>query len=249
NDGETLFYLSKSAKGYEVWSLALRKKELKRLAELGAPEQGELGGEYPSRLELDKAGKNIFVLAGSHLNKIQVSDGKMEPVKFVAEKEIVPAAEHAYLFEHIWRQVKEKFYVKDLNGVDWDYYKGVYQKFLPFISDNRDFAEMESELLGELNASHTGCYYMPEMEGADATVALGAFFDTNSKADGLLIQEIIEKGPLVTAAAGIRAGMIIIKIDGTQITQGMDISPLLNHKAGQWMLLTILDPATSNRVE
>jgi C-terminal processing protease CtpA/Prc len=249
NDGETLFYLSKSAKGYEVWSLALRKKELKRLAELGAPEHGELGGEYPSRLELDKAGKNIFVLAGGHINKIQVSDGKMEPVKFVAEKEIVPVAEHAYLFEHIWRQVKEKFYVKDLNGLDWDYYKGVYQKFLPFISDNRDFAEMESELLGELNASHTGCYYLPEMEGADATAALGAFFDPNFKADGLLIQEVIEKGPLVTAAAGIRAGMIIIKIDGTQITQGMDISPLLNHKAGQWMLLTILDPATSNRVE
>ena len=108
---------------------------------------------------------------------------------------------------------------------------------------------MESELLGELNASHTGCYYMPEMEGADATAALGAFFDPNFKGDGLLIQEVIEKGPLVTAAAQIRAGMIVLKIDGTPITQGMDISPLLNHKAGQLMLVTILDPATNNRME
>jgi len=249
NDGETLFYLAKTTKAYELWSLALRKKELKRLAELGALERGELGGDYPSRLELDKAGKNIFVLAGGHISKIQISDGKMEPVKFVAEKQIIPAAEHAYLFEHIWRQVKEKFYVKDLHGVDWDYYKGVYQKFLPFISDNRDFAEMASEMLGELNASHTGCYYTPEMEGADATAALGAFFDPNFKGDGLLIQEVIEKGPLVTAAAEIRAGMIILKIDGAPITRGMDISPLLNHKAGQWTLVTILDPATSNLVE
>jgi tricorn protease len=248
-DGETLFYLAKTAKAYELWSLALRKKELKRLAELAAPERGELGGDYPSRLELDKAGKNIFVLEGGRISKVQISDGKMEPVKFSAEKELIPAAEHAYLFEHIWRQVKEKFYVKDLHGVDWDYYKGVYQKFLPFISDNRDFAEMESELLGELNASHTGCYYTPEMEGADATAALGAFFDPNFKGDGLLIQEVIEKGPLVTAAAEVRAGMIIIKIDGTPITQGMDISPLLNHKAGQLTLVTILDPTTNNRVE
>jgi len=248
-DGETLFYLAKTPKAYELWSLALRKKELKRLAELGAPEAGEFGGDYPSRLELDKAGKNIFVLEGGRISKVQISDGKMEPVRFVAEKELIPTAEHSYLFEHIWRQVKEKFYVQDLHGVDWDYYKGVYQKFLPFISDNRDFAEMESELLGELNASHTGCYYLPEMEGADATAALGAFFDPSFKGDGLQIQEIIEKGPLVTAAAEIRAGMIISKIDGTPITVGMDISPLLNHKAGQLMLLTILDPATNNRVE
>jgi tricorn protease len=242
NDGDTLFYLAKTAKAYELWSLALRKKELKRVAELGVPERDELGGDYPSQLELDKAGKNLFVLANGRISKIQISDGKLEPVKFVAEKEIIPSGEHAYLFEHIWRQVKEKFYVKALDGVDWDYYKRVYQKFLPFISDNRDFAEMESELLGELNASHTGCYYMPEMEGADATAALGAFFDPNFKENGLLIQEVIEKGPLVTAAAEIRAGMIIEKIDGTPITEGMDISPLLNHKAGQLTLLTIFDP-------
>jgi tricorn protease len=100
-------------------------------------------------------------------------------------------------------------YPKDLNGVDWAYYKKVCERFLPFISDNRDFAEMESELLGELNASHTGCYYMPETESADATAALGAFFDPNFRGDGVRIQEIIEKGPLVTAAAEIRAGMII----------------------------------------
>jgi tricorn protease len=249
SDGETLFYLARGAKAYEVWSLALKKKELKRLAELGLPERTELAGDYPSQLELDKAGKNLFVLANGRISKIQISDGKVEPVKFVAEKELIPAAEQAYLFEHIWRQVKEKFYVKDLNGVDWDYYKKVYEKFLPFISDNRDFAEMESELLGELNASHTGCYNMPEQEGADATAALGAFFDPNFKGDGLRIQEVIEKGPLVTAAAEIRAGMVIEKIDGTRVTQGMDISPLLNHKANQPTLLTVLDPPANKRME
>jgi Tol biopolymer transport system component/C-terminal processing protease CtpA/Prc len=249
SDGETLYYLSRSAKAYEVWSLALRKKELKRIAELGGPEKADLGGDFPSQLELDKAGKFIFALVSGRISKIQISDGKVEPVKFAAEKEIIPAAEHAYLFEHIWRQVKEKFYAKDLNGVDWVYYKKVYERFLPFISDNRDFAEMESELLGELNASHTGCYYMPEPESADATAALGAFFDPNFRGGGVRIQEIIEKGPLVTAAAEIRAGMIIEKIDGTQISQGMDISPLLNHKAGQPTLLTIIDPATNSRME
>jgi len=89
SDGETLYYLSRSAKAYEVWSLALRKKELKRIAELGGPEKADLGGDFPSQLELDKAGKFIFALVSGRISKIQISDGKVEPVKFVAEKEII----------------------------------------------------------------------------------------------------------------------------------------------------------------
>ncbi len=67
------------------------------------------------------------------------------------------AAERAYIFEHAWRQTKEKFYIADMHGVNWDDYKAIYAKFLPFINNNYDFAEMLSEMLGELNASHTGC--------------------------------------------------------------------------------------------
>ena len=85
------------------------------------------------------------------------------------------------MFEHIWRQMSEKFYLQDMNGVDWDYYKTVYQKFLPYISDDRDFSEMTSEMLGELNASHTGCKLLPETQNADATAVLGAFFDPVTK--------------------------------------------------------------------
>src|SRR6202034_370570 len=141
------------------------------------------------------------------ITKVNVADGKGEPVKFSALKETDGGAERASLFEHIWRQVREKFYRKDMNGVDWDYYKTVYQKFLPYISDDRDFSEMTSEMLGELNASHTGCKLLPETQNADATAALGAFFDPTYKGTGLRIEEIIEKGSLVTASAPIQAGM------------------------------------------
>ena len=41
-----------------------------------------------------------------------------------------------------------------MHGVDWEFYKKEYAKFLPHINNGSDFAEMLSELLGELNASH-----------------------------------------------------------------------------------------------
>jgi Tol biopolymer transport system component/C-terminal processing protease CtpA/Prc len=249
SDGETLIYLAKSEKGYELWSLKLRERELKRLWEFETPKPSGRGPHFPARIQLDKDGKNVFVLAAGRITKVAVADGKAEPVKFNADKELDGVAERAYLFEHIWRQMRDKFYLKDMNGVDWDYYKAVYKKFLPYISDDRDFSEMASEMLGELNASHTGCKYFPESQNADATAALGAFFDRNYQGNGLRIQEVIEKGPLITASATIQAGMIIEKINGIMIDPGMDISPLLNHLADQPTLLTIFDPVKNTRID
>ncbi len=130
-DGEDLVYLARSDKGFDLCSLKPRQKELKRLAQLEAAETEGVGINFPLGLELDMEGKNAFVLVNGHINKVELASGKMEPVKFTAEKEIDAAAERAYFFEHMWRQIKEKFYDPKMNGVDWDYYKGVYARFLP----------------------------------------------------------------------------------------------------------------------
>ena len=124
-----------------------------------------------------------------------------------------------------------------MHGVDWDGYKKAYARFLPHINNNRDFAEMMSELLGELNASHTGCFYRPRFKNADETAQLGAFFDEAFAGEGLKIKEVIEKGPLVRSGSKIKAGVIIEKIDGTAITAGTNYFPLLNRKAGKNTLL------------
>jgi tricorn protease len=245
-DGEQLAYLARSDKGYDLWLLKPRDKELKRLAQLESPETADFDSRFPQQVAFDKEEKHAFVLVNGHINKVELASGKMEPVKFTAVKELDGMAERNYLFEHMWREEKEKFYVADMGGVDWDYYKKVYARFLPYIVDNRDFSEMISEMLGELNASHTGCRYLPPNSG-DRTAALGAFFDQAYKGAGLKIEEVIDKGPLVIAGAEIHPGMIIEKIDGITLAPGVDTSPLLNLKAGKPTLLTIFDPDKNSR--
>ena len=83
------------------------------------------------------------------------SSGKATPVKVSAKIELKSAEERAALFEHAWRQTREKFYVENLHGVDWAALKSAYARFLPHLYNNRDFAELISEMQGELNASHT----------------------------------------------------------------------------------------------
>jgi tricorn protease len=239
-DGEKLFYLTQFEKGNDLWVTELRTKETKLFAKLGAK---------AASMELSGDGKFIALLADGKPQKVDTGDGKIEALKVSGEMLLRPAEERRYIFDHAWRQLKEKFYVVDLQGVDWDYYYSAYKKFLPFITNNHDFAEMLSEMLGEMNASHTGCRYVNRPPNADQTASLGVFFDGTFAGNGLKIAEVVPGGPLDKATSKIAPGHVIERIDGQPVTAGFDFYELLNRKAGKATLLSVLDPATNARWE
>jgi Tol biopolymer transport system component/C-terminal processing protease CtpA/Prc len=238
-DGDKLLYLARFEKGHDLWLQKPREQETKLLAKLGAE-----GG----RLILDKDAKHVFVLAGGKVTKVEVESGKQEGIAFSGEMELNRRAEHACLFEHVWRQVLRKFYVEDLHGVNWTMYKTNYARFLPHLDDNWDFAELLSELLGELNASHTGGRHRPAPHG-DATACLGLFYDDAYAGPGLKVAEVIEKGPLQKSGSKIKAGVIIEQIDGARLDGETDPDALLNRKAGKLVLLSLFDPQAGQRWE
>ena len=240
-DGETLVYLAKFEKGYDLWKYVPRKKEIKLLAKLEAEDQADL--------KLDREGKKAFVLADKHLQTVDLESGKATPVKASAKMDLDARAERAYFFEHAWRQTLKKFYVETMHGVDWAGLKKVYARFLPYIDNNRDFAELISEMQGELDASHTGGRYRPKRPTADATAALGFFPDPAHRGEGVRILEVIEGAPLQQAGTKIRPGVVIDSIDGTKIAAGANWYPLLNRKADTPVRLALLDPASGSRWE
>lgn len=237
-DGEYLFYLSAFEGGYDLWRMDLRKKETKLLHKMNTSW---------SALEMDKSGKTLFLLNGGRMQKMDLPSGGLTGITYRAEFDLDLAAERACMFEHVYKQIQKRFYVKSLHGVDWGGLKTAYQKFLPHINNNYDFAELLSEWLGELNVSHTGGRYRPSGSGGDATAQLGVLFDLNYNGKGLRITEILQKGPFDKASSAVKAGMIIEKIDGTVIEPDMDYLPLLNHKAGKKMLVSVYDPETKKR--
>ncbi len=240
-DGEHLYYLARFEKGYDLWQTELRTKSTKMLAKLGADNAGYLN--------IDKKGKHLFLWASGKVHKIELSSGKKEVVSIDGEMILNEFDERAYLFDHIWRQVDKKFYKKDLHGVSWDYYKEAYSRFLPHINNNYDFMEMLSEMLGELNASHTGARYRPSNETGDQTASLGLFFDNQHQGKGLKVKEVISKGPLDKSDSKVDKGTLIEKIDGVDITAQTNHFKLLNRKAGKKVLLSLFDPESGERWE
>lgn len=223
--GDTLYYQASFEGGADLWKHDLRENKTEIV----------LKGVGGGRLIADKQFKNLF-LSGRSIKKLDLAKKSSTNIDFEAPFNFRPYEERSYLYSHVWQQVLDKFYEPGMQGVDWQYYRGVYEKFLPHINNNYDFAELLSELLGELNASHTGARY--RADGASLkTASLGVFLDESYQGDGLRIEEVIRRSPL--ALKGVAAGSIITAIDGQPIRQGEDYNHLLDGKAGKPVRLTI----------
>lgn len=224
NDGEQLYYLSKFEKGYDLWVHNFYKNETKIAKKLNAGSAGNL--------KLSKDGNKLFYISNGAPHVMTLKGGKDQKIAFKADFELKPAQEREYIFNHAWKQVEEKFYKKDLHGVDWEFYKSEYEKFLPHINNNYDFSEMLSELLGELNASHTGCSYRPRRKNSDQTASLGIIYDLNSGEKGLRVDGIINKSP-ADYSGKIKVGDVLISINDVQLSDENTLSKLMNRISGQ----------------
>ena len=238
NGGDTLYYQAAFEGGIDLWKHDLRENKTEIVL------KGVGGGP----MEADKDGKNLFVCTGNGIKKIDLAKGKPEPVSFEANFNYRPQDEREYIFNHIWQQVKDKFYVEDIHGVDWEGYRENYKRFLPYINNNYDFRDMLSEMLGELNGSHTGARYNPQGPSLK-TAALGLFLDNNYQGNGLRVEEVIKRGPFDVKKTGVTAGCIIEKIDGHDIQAGEDYNWMLDGKAGKPIRVSVYNPQSKKRFD
>ena len=236
-DATKLYYLAAFEEGYDMWVIDLRERSTKLLS--------KLNGSSAS-LTTDKEQKNLFVLSSKKMQKMEISSEKFTPVDYKAEMKLDQAQEREFMFNTVYREEKERFYTTTMHGVNWEKLTNSYRKFLPYINNNYDFSEMLSELLGELNVSHTGSGYRASA-GDDKTAELGLFVSRNGNKNGLLIDEILINGPFDDFRSKVKTGDVIEAIDGNEIASDTDYFPLLEGKAGKNTLISIYSPATGKR--
>jgi len=244
DDGSKLYFTQRLEKGFDLCALDIEKGDVTII------KKGVTGQFTPSA-----DGKSLFISGrGGAVLKLDLASGKDKPVAFSGEFEFKPQEERAYIFEHCWKQVKEKFYVPDLHGVDWQYYHDNYAAFLPYINNFYDFQDMLSEMLGELNGSHTGARF--RATSSRSLGHLGVLYDVTWKGDGLMIAEVLPGGVLSNTDADIKAGDIITSIEGHEIKAGDNWMKYLYERNGKKTVITvktggkekefIVTPATSD---
>ena len=230
-DMKKLYYLAAFEGGYDLW--------VNDLVEGGATKAASLGADFAT-MSISDDGSMLIILADGGLQKATLGDDiKIKPIETNAEMRLRTDAERLYIFNHTWHQVADKFYDPAYHGVDWTAMQAAYQPKVAAVSNNRDFAVLVSEMLGQLNASHTGMFYGGGGSNkSDQTAALGVIFDLDG-GDGLRIGEILDDGPLDRDLLDVEVGDLITAIDGQSITGTQNAFALLNRKAGDRVRLTL----------
>lgn len=235
-DGETLYYLSAFEGGYDLWKKDLRKGDvslLKKLDSRGVSIQTDADG-------------NIF-LAGSTVKRFNPKTKEMKNVGISGTMRMDLAQEREAMLNYVKNEARERFYLPEM-PVDWDKYVENYRRFLPHINNNRDFANLLSELLGELNVSHSGGRYYGPGAG-ETTASLGLLFDVNYNGDGMKISEIVEGGPFDRATTLLKPGSVIKAINGIPLKSGDDYTKAFNNILRKKTLVSFTNPADGKTVE
>ena len=208
-DGSKLYFAMRAEKSTALYCLDIKEGTLKQL-------QKSFSGQFVTSAD----GKHVFVLSSLGVSKFDPKAGSTKSVSFSGNFEYRPADERAYIFEHCWKQVEEKFYDPAIHGLDWKAVHDNYKQFLQHIDNNYDFQELLSEMLGELNGSHTGARYRRLTLGAPSTGHVGVLFDDSFEGPGFRIAEVLPGSILAVEDPEIKAGDVIVAIDSRTIEKG-----------------------------
>lgn len=232
DDGENLFYIVTGQNGAQLWKKALRKDDHRLIGKID-------GGR---RFDSDKDGKTLFVF-GNQLRKLDPKSDKLTPVTYSSTMNLDKAKEREYMFDNMVREEAERFYTKDMHGVNWPKMTANYRRFLPHINNNYDFAELLSELLGELNVSHTGGrYYAPASANDDRTAGLGLLYDLAYTGPGVKVDEILLGGPFDRAGSKMSPGAVVTAINGVKLDAENDLTTLLTDLTKKKTLVSFKTP-------
>jgi Tol biopolymer transport system component len=231
-DASKLYYLAQFEDNYDLWETDLRTNETKKAISLNVRN---------GSLQWDAKHENLYLLAQGKISTLDVDGGASKGINISEQMVRDQNALMQHSFDHVWLRTSKIFYEPTFHGVDWPDMRSEYKPKVAHLGNGREFAELLSEMLGELNVSHSGAGFRGQSGNGDDTASLGIFYDFEHAGDGIKITEIVKGGPLDKAKFDVKAGMLITHIDGVLITPSFDWAKLLNRKAGKFILLTLQD--------
>ncbi len=230
-----IFQAGKSGNGLLMYDLD--KKEEKFL------------GEYRYTISEDK---NKMLLEKS--NQWSVVDLPLAPVSFDKTVDLSNMTtmvnfheEWQQIFDEVWRQMRDFFYVDSMHGVDW---MEIYKKYVPLVkhvNHRTDLNYVIGEMVGELNVGHA--YINPGEQkgikrintgllGAKLSLHESGYFKIDKILNGASWNNQL-KSPLQAPGLKIREGDFILAVNRMPTTSVSDIYTLLQGTAGKTVEITV----------
>lgn len=206
----------------------------------------KLGDGGFSGLEVTADGKRLYFSRGGNIHWISSNGGSPKQVKFELRFVVDQRAEWEQVFEESWRVMKYRFYDENMHGYDWDAIKERYKPLLQYVGENQDLYDLCNEMIGELNASHTGVSgpATRSMESIYQTRHLG--FEMMADGDYYRVKYIYPHGPADQEWLDINVGDFVLEIEGTSLRAGDNYHGVLNQLLNEYADVKIASPGESD---
>jgi tricorn protease len=149
-------------------------------------------------------------------------------------------AEWAQMFDDAWRTMKYRFYDPKMHGTDWDAMRAKYRPLVEYVGDRQELLNIVNEMIGELNASHTGAAPPPggAQPGAVSTGHLGVDLEPDASSGRYRVTHVYEEGPADKDWVKVSVGDYLIAIDGKPVKAGDEYWQHLNHRLNRKVAVT-----------
>jgi tricorn protease len=163
-------------------------------------------------------------------------------LSFTPKVRIDLRAQWSEMFGDAWRTMKYRFYDPRMHGRDWDTMKAKYEPLVAHVGDRQELLNIINEMIGELNASHTGAAPgggRGGAAGAMSTGYLGVDLDADERIGRYRVSHVYEEGPADKDWVRVSVGDYLLAIDGKPVKAGDEYWSLLNHRLNRRVELTL----------
>jgi tricorn protease len=201
----------------------------------GGEEDAPMGpfGRGFSNLQFSRDGRTLYFTEGNALNSVELPavpaagaaarsplaaprSYERKRISFTVRVDVDHRAERKQVFEESWRIMKHRFYDPQMHGANWAAARATYEPLLDYVADQEEMHNVISEMIGELNASHTGISAMPDREERDRMAQTRyPGFELEADPSGFYkVGKIYKDGPADKDFVKVSVGDFILAIDG-----------------------------------
>ncbi len=245
-----------------IYTIQEDGEHLTRITQSGGPREGEegppaggFGGFGFSSLQFSKDGRTLFYLQSRKIYSIGLGGGaegaapptappsfgtsrQARQVNFTAKVEVDHRKEREQVFNESWRVMKFRFYNPAMNGVDWNKMKTMYEPLIDYTADQEEMHNVILEMIGELNASHTGI--SAGFGGRAEVQTRYPGFELEPDSSGYYkVTWMYKDGPADHDYVKIKEGNFILAIDDHPLKSGDNYFQYFNAAAGRKFEFTV----------
>jgi len=210
-DHQQVYFVSNHDKGqWALWKMDIRDFERTSPERIEGPSPG-------AGVRMIESGDQLLLLAGGNIQKLDKSSGRMEAISIEHRFSRNLANEFSQIFFETWAALDENFYAEDFHGVDWPGMRDRYAEHLPYVRTREDLRRLVNDMLGELNASHTGFSSFGDEEDtfySARTAETGIVFSADSP---LTVKRIITNSHPDLTEKEIQPGDKLLSVNGRPV--------------------------------